>query len=98
MPDEPYDENRAGVAPVSVVTVPALIVPVVKPSSLFSDDAVAVVSLSVTASLPSPLMPEEAYAADTAAIVPVSVVTDAALTVPVVKPSSVFNDAAASVV
>ena len=81
-----------------MVTVAALTAPVVLPSSVFNTVAVIEVSLIVTASFPRPLIPLEPRAVLTTAAVPVKVVTVAALTAPVVLPSSVFNTDAANVV
>ena len=45
--------------PEIAVTVEALIIPVVLPSSVFNTDAATDVSLKVTASSPNPLIPDD---------------------------------------
>ena len=51
---------RSAAVPESVLTVLALTVPDVLPSSVLRTDAVSEVSVRVTASLPRLLMPDEA--------------------------------------
>ena len=97
MPVAPVELNvvvRSAVEPVSVVTVPALIWPLVLVSRVLRAAAARVVSESMTASLPSPVIPLESKAEVTAAAVPVRVPTEAALTATVVFPSRVFRAAA----
>ena len=82
MPPTVYVVFTSAARPVRVPTVVASMIPVVLPSSVFRSAAAKVVSLIVTASSPRPAMPEapvELYEAVTAAVVPVRVVTDAAL-------------------
>ena len=73
IPDDAYAVATAEAVPVSVVTEPALIVPLVSPSSPFRSDAATVVSSSVTASLPRPLIPGDPYAIPTSDSEPVTV-------------------------
>ena len=97
MPVAPVELNvvvRSAVEPVSVVTVPALIWPLVLASRVLRAAAARVVSERMTASLPSPVIPLESKAEVTAAAVPVRVPTEAALTATVVFPSRVFRAAA----
>src|SRR3989338_7590038 len=98
MPADPRAVETAAAVPVSVVTVAASIAPAVRPSRVFHAAAARVVSDNVTASLHRPVMPADPRAVETAAYVPVSVVTVAASIAPDVRPSRVFNAAAARVV
>ena len=86
--------------PERAVTEPAFTTPVVLPSSALSTEAPSEVSLSVTASLPRPLIWIAAAdnVASTAIAVPVIVVTVEASIVPLVLLLSVFRSAAAAVV
>ena len=79
-----------------IVAVTAAPVPFVLLFTLFAS-ATLVVPLSVTASLPRPLMPVEAYVAFTSAAVPVKVVTAAAFTATVVLASRAIKSLAAAV-
>ena len=60
IPEDRYVVRTTETAPVSVVTDDASITPVVLASSAFRSAAATVVSDSVTASLPRPLIPEDA--------------------------------------
>ena len=71
--------------------------PLVCASSVSRSPAWTVVSVSVTASSPRPVIPEDAYAVATAAAVPVSVVTDDASIVPLVAALMAFRSPAAAV-
>ena len=51
---------RSAADPVRDVTVPALTLPVVFPSTVLRTEAVVEVSLKVTASSPSPVIPDAA--------------------------------------
>ena len=90
--------RESAVVPVTVVTMAALIVPLVLASSAMRSVAATVRSLRVTASSPNPLIPLLLKAVRTSAAVPVTVVTAAALRVPLVLPSSAIRSAAATVV
>ena len=103
MPDAPVELKavvRSAKEPVKVVTVPALIWPLVLPSRLLRSAAASVVSESVTASLPRPAIPDapvELKAVVRSAVEPVRVVTVPALIWPLVFASRVLRSAAASV-
>ena len=92
-----YEVVTAAAEPVRVVTVPALMMPEVRPSSVFRSAAASVTSSRVTASLPRLEISAELYEVVTAAAEPVRVVTVVASMVPEVRPSRVFSVAAASV-
>ena len=97
IPVAPVELNavvRSAVEPVRVVTVAALIWPLVLPSRVLRAAVARVVSESMTASLPSPVIPLESKAEVTAEAVPVRVSTEDALTATVVLPSRVFRAAA----
>ena len=92
---------RSAVEPVRVVTVLALICPVVFVSRVLRSAAATVVSERVTASLPSPEIPDppvELKAVVRSAVEPVRVVTVEASICPVVLPSRVLRAVAAIVV
>ena len=89
---------RSAVEPVKVVTVPALIWPLVLASRVLRAAAVRLASVRVTASLPNPETPVVLYAVVAAAAEPVIVVTEVALIVPDVLESSVFRSDAVTLV
>jgi hypothetical protein len=69
---------------VSLVTVVALIAPLVNPSNAFKALAATVVSVSVTAGLLNPVIPADPSAVATADAAPESVVTDVGSIAPLV--------------
>ena len=95
-----YAVVASAVEPVRVVTVPAFTTPSVRPLRVFSAATARVTSVSVTASLPRPVIAPARPALNAvvaSAVEPVRVVTVPAFTTPVVRPSRVFSVAAASV-
>ena len=80
------------------VAEPAVTTPPVFASAVLSSEAARLVSLSVTISLPNPLIVLAAYAALTSDALPVSVVTSEALIAPDVLLSIFVSVVAASVV
>ena len=84
----------AAADPVNVVTVAALIDPLVLSFNVFNVATASVVSIRVSAAFPKPLIPLDAKAVFIAAADPVIVVTAEASMVPVVRTCKPINEVA----
>ena len=91
MPLEVYAVLMSFIAPVMLITLPALRSPVVLLSKILRSEAAIVVSLRVNARSPKPLMPLEASAVNMSSIEPVMLITLLVLMSPVVLLSKILR-------